>query len=101
LSYGTASDGTKWYANRCQHRDVRFSVAHGGRSNINQHLRSQIHKDAEKPEKTPASVKNIISFMVKRDGDNESDKIAASEALVAYHTVRHGQSFHAKTACRH
>jgi hypothetical protein len=32
---------------------------------------------------------------VRRDGDSESDKIAASEALVAYHTVRHGQSFRA------
>jgi hypothetical protein len=32
---------------------------------------------------------------VRRDGDSESDKIAASEALVAY-TVRHGQSFRAK-----
>jgi hypothetical protein len=31
--------------------------------------------------------------MVRRDGDSESDKIAASEAIVAYHTVRHGQSF--------
>jgi hypothetical protein len=32
--------------------------------------------------------------MVRRDGDSECDKIAASgEALVAYHTVRHGQSF--------
>jgi hypothetical protein len=32
---------------------------------------------------------------VTRDGDSESDKIAASEALVAYYTVRHGQSFRA------
>jgi hypothetical protein len=40
-----------------------------------------------------ASVKNISLFMVRRDGDSESDKIAASEALVTYHTVRHGESF--------
>jgi hypothetical protein len=33
--------------------------------------------------------------MVRRDGDSGSDKIAVSEALVAYHTVRHGQSFRA------
>jgi hypothetical protein len=32
---------------------------------------------------------------VRRDGDSDSDKIAASEALVAYHKVRHGQSFYA------
>jgi hypothetical protein len=42
-----------------------------------------------------ASVKNISSFMVRRDGGSESDEIATSEALVAYHTVRHGQSFRA------
>jgi hypothetical protein len=30
---------------------------------------------------------------VRRDGDSESNKIAASEALVAYRTVRHSQSF--------
>jgi hypothetical protein len=32
---------------------------------------------------------------VRRNGDSESNKIAASEALVAYHTARHGQSFSA------
>jgi hypothetical protein len=74
----------------CQHFNVHFSIANGGRSDINQHLRSQKHKDAEK---TLASVKNISSFMVRHDGDSENDKIAASEALVSYHTVRPGQSF--------
>jgi hypothetical protein len=83
------SDGTKVI---CQHCNVHFSVAHGRRSDISQHLHSQKHKDAEK---TLASVKNISSFMVRRDGDSESDKIAASEALVAYHTARHGKSFRA------
>jgi hypothetical protein len=72
-----------------QHFNVHYPVAHGGRSDINQHLRSQIHKHAER---TLASVKNISYFILRRDGDSESDKIAASEALVAYHTVRHGQS---------
>jgi hypothetical protein len=31
--------------------------------------------------------------MVRHDGDSESDQIIASEALVGYHTVHHGQSF--------
>jgi hypothetical protein len=31
--------------------------------------------------------------MVRHDGDSESDKITASEALVVYHAVRQGQSF--------
>jgi hypothetical protein len=33
--------------------------------------------------------------MVRCDGDSESNKIAASEALVAYHTACNGQSFRA------
>jgi hypothetical protein len=47
------SDGTKV---ACQPFNVHSSVAYGSRSDINQHLRSQKHKDAEK---TPASDKNI------------------------------------------
>jgi hypothetical protein len=39
------NDGTKVV---CQHCNDQFSVAHGGRSEINQHLCSQKHKDAEK-----------------------------------------------------
>jgi hypothetical protein len=52
------SDGTKVV---CQHCNVHFSAAHRGRSDINDHLHSQKHKDAEK---ILASVKNISSFMV-------------------------------------
>jgi hypothetical protein len=77
----------------CQHCHVHFSVAPGGRRDIIQHLRSQKHKDAET---TVASIKSISSFMVRHGDDSECYKIAASEALVAYHTVRHGQSFRAK-----
>jgi hypothetical protein len=84
------SEGTKVV---CQHCNVHFSVAHGGRSDIIQHLRSKKHKDAEK---TVASVKNISSFMVRRGGDSERYKITTSEALVACITVNHGQSFRAK-----
>jgi hypothetical protein len=53
LNRASCSDGTKVV---CQHFNVHFSVAHGGRSGINQHLHSQKHRDAEK---TLASVKNI------------------------------------------
>jgi hypothetical protein len=58
----------------CQHCNVHFSVPHGGRSNVNQHLRSQKYKEAEK---TLASVKNINKFIVRSDGDNENDKICS------------------------
>jgi hypothetical protein len=41
------SDGTKVVCQHCNHCDVHFSVARGGRSDVNQHLRSQKRKDAE------------------------------------------------------
>jgi hypothetical protein len=74
----------------CEHSNVHFPVVHGGRSDINQHLRSQKHTDAEK---ILASVKNISSLMMRCDGDSECDNIAANESLVDYHTEHHGQSF--------
>jgi hypothetical protein len=37
--------------------------------------------------------------MVTRDGDSESDRIAASQAAVAY-TMRHGQSFRANDCAK-
>jgi hypothetical protein len=81
------SVGTKAVCQRSNRSNVHFSVAHGGRSDINQHLRdvrSQEHKVAGK---TLASVKNISSFMVRCGDYSESDKIAVSEALVAYIVV--------------
>jgi hypothetical protein len=47
----------KWYANTVM---FIFSITHGERRDINQHLHSQKHRDAEK---TLAAVKNISSFM--------------------------------------
>lgn len=49
----------KWYANVGHHCNVHVSVAHGrhgGRTDVNQHLRSQKHNVVEK---TLASVENI------------------------------------------
>jgi hypothetical protein len=46
-----------------------------------------------------ASAKNISSFMARRDGDSESDKFAASEALVGYHTVLTAKVFGQMSAC--
>jgi hypothetical protein len=34
-------------------------------------------------------------MVVESDGDGAAGKVAASEALVAYHAVRHNQSFRA------
>jgi hypothetical protein len=63
------SDGTKVV---CQYCNVHSSFFHGGRRDM----------------------KNISSFMPRRDGDSESNKFATNEAHVTY-TVRHGQTFRA------
>ena len=82
-------DGTKVV---CQQCNTHFSVSHGGRSNINQHLQSQKHKEAEK---AMASAGNIRSYFITHSDDTESCKIAGIKAVIAYHGVRHGQSFRA------
>ncbi|XP_062538709.1 uncharacterized protein LOC134206983 [Armigeres subalbatus] len=73
----------------CTQFGGNFSVAHGGKSDISQHLRSQRHKSVER---AVVSARPINSFMVKQ-GSADFFKIAASEALFAYHCVRHSQSF--------
>ena len=42
-----------------------------------------------------ASAGNISSYFVTHSDDTESRKIAAIEAVIAYHGVRHGQNFRA------
>ena len=86
---GLGKDGTKVV---CQQCNAHFSVSHGGRSDINQHLQSQKHQEAAK---AMASTGNISSYFVTHSDDTESRKIAAIEAVIAYHGVRHGQSFRA------
>jgi hypothetical protein len=85
------SDGTKVV---CQHINVHFSVAHGGRSDISQHLHSQIHKDAEK---TVASVKNISSFMVIV----KAIKLQQVKLLLLIMLCVTAKVFAQMTACRH
>ena len=72
---GLGKDGTKVV---CQHCNTHFSVSHGGRSDINQHLQIQKHKEAEK---AMASAGNISSYFVTNSDDTESRKIAALEAV--------------------
>ena len=82
-------DGTKVV---CQQCNAHFCVSHGGRSDINQHLQSQKHKEAEK---AIASAGNIGSCFVTHSDGSESRKIAVIEAVITYLGVRHGQSFRA------
>ena len=67
-------DGTKAV---CQQCNAHFSVSHGGRSDINQHLQSQKHKEAEK---AMASAVNIGSYFVTHSDGSESRRVAAIKA---------------------
>ena len=60
--------------------------------NINQHLQSQKHKEAEK---AMTSAGSISSYFVTNSDDTESRKVAATEAATAHLGVRHGQRFRA------
>ena len=64
----------------CQQCNAHFSVSHGGRNDINKHLQSQKHKEAEKAR---AYAGNISSYFITHSDDSESRKIAAIEAVIA------------------
>jgi acetyl-CoA carboxylase alpha subunit len=55
---------------------------------------SRLLKEAE-ASTTNISVARNIKILKRLLVYSESDKIATVEALVAYHTARHGQRFHA------
>ncbi|XP_074838055.1 uncharacterized protein LOC142004356 isoform X2 [Carettochelys insculpta] len=72
----------------CQTCGARFSIAHGGRNDITQHLRTKKHKRAER---TQCATPRVSEILVKQNTD--ADQTHASEGLFAYHSVRHGHDF--------
>lgn len=75
---------------RCNKCKGTFSVAHGGRHDIQRHLTSDKHKKAL----TAASTSSTLTsyFRQEKYGDKESE-LAKAEGLWAFHTVCHNQSF--------
>jgi hypothetical protein len=75
---------------RCLTCNTHFSVSHGGKSDINQHIKSEKHKLAL----VAASSSNTVSKFFKSStcGSKELE-LAAAEGVFAYHTVSHSQSF--------
>uniref|UniRef100_A0A8C2HJN4 HAT C-terminal dimerisation domain-containing protein n=1 Tax=Cyprinus carpio TaxID=7962 RepID=A0A8C2HJN4_CYPCA len=73
---------------RCDICGARFSIAHGGRADITQHMHTKKHMDAAK---SKCATPSVSEFFVKQSC--ESDKVHASEGLFAYHSVIHGHSF--------
>ena len=75
----------------CNHCGSVFSIVHGGRADVNNHLGSKKHKVAVE---AVASSSRVTSFF--KDVGSASVAtlaLAAKEATFAYHTATHGQSF--------
>jgi hypothetical protein len=68
-----------------------FSISHGGRNDIEKHIRANKHKESLAAK---ASSKKFYSFFFvgKTIGDKELD-LAAKEGTFTFHTVVHNQSF--------
>jgi hypothetical protein len=67
-----------------------FSVSHGGRSDINDHLKMQKHKLATRSSVQFGKVSNYFSGLVRTENDF---LLAACEATFVYHTIIHNHSF--------
>ena len=75
----------------CNHCGSLFSIVHGQRADVNNHLGSKKHKVAVE---AAASSSRVTSFF--KDVGSASVAtlaLAAKEATFAYHTATHGQSF--------
>jgi hypothetical protein len=74
---------------KCTQRNAIFSIEHGGRSDIKQHIAMKRHKLAEN-----ASVSSKVSdYFSKKSIDEMEINLAAYEATFAYHVCMHNQSF--------
>ena len=67
-----------------------FSISHGGRSDIVQHVGTTRHKNAID---VGSSSKKVSDFFKKISATKEELNISAKEAAIAYHTGRHNFSF--------
>lgn len=74
---------------RCVICSSKFSISHGGRADIVKHKNTQSHKTALEAYDSTKKVSDYFS----RKQTEEEIKVAAQEALIAYHTARHNLSF--------
>lgn len=75
---------------RCLKCSGTFSLSHGGRSDITQHLKTEKHKAADT---ASASSRSMEQFFRKNEFGNIEQKLAATEGCWSYHTVHHNQTF--------
>jgi len=81
------SDNGKVLCTVCR---AHFSIDHGGRSDITQHIAKKKHKEAAAAK---SDSHKLTSWMTSQDALNERKVPAAQEGLMAFHTVKHSHSF--------
>ncbi|GBN81703.1 hypothetical protein AVEN_274755-1 [Araneus ventricosus] len=79
---------------KCSHCNSEFSVAHGDRSDINDHLQSSKHKKSLACAASSSKLTNC--FKTASSNDTNLD-LAAKEATFAYHTANRSLSFNSNS----
>ncbi|GFQ99548.1 uncharacterized protein TNCT_524701 [Trichonephila clavata] len=76
---------------RCEKCCTEFSVSHSGAGNIEQHSKSEKHKNANR---AAFSSSSVLNFFKKLDKPTSKDiDIDMVESVWAYHTIHENQSF--------
>ncbi|GFQ98893.1 uncharacterized protein TNCT_430231 [Trichonephila clavata] len=76
---------------RCETCRTEFSVSHSGAGDIEQHLKSEKHKNADR---AAASSSSMLNFFKKSDAPTSKDlDIGAAEGVWVYHTIQENHSF--------
>ncbi|GBN49672.1 hypothetical protein AVEN_230177-1 [Araneus ventricosus] len=79
---------------KCSHCNSEFSVAHGDRSDIKDHLQSSKHK---KSLACAASSSKLTSFFKTASSNDKNLDLAAKEATIAYQTANHNLTFNSNS----
>jgi hypothetical protein len=74
----------------CSICKAQFSIEHGGRSNILQHIKKRRHAIAVEAN---SCNKKVMSYFTKETITDECKHIAAEKGLFAFHTIKHNHSF--------
>ncbi|GFQ97085.1 uncharacterized protein TNCT_651191 [Trichonephila clavata] len=76
---------------RCEKCRTEFTVSHSGAGDIEQHLKSEKHKNVDRAATLSSS---MLNFFNKSDAPTSKDlDIAAAEDVWAYHTIQENHSF--------
>lgn len=79
---------------RCSHCNAEFSVAHGGRSDLKDHVQSKKHKNSLS---CAASSSKLTTFFKSGSSDDKNLDLAAKEGTFAYHIANHCLSFNSSS----